>query len=135
MDNLVELFCIVDDFIKEIMPELQQNMLPKANKRGPTCRLSQSEIMSIIISFHQSHYRNFKAYYTQYVKKYLHKDFALLVSYSRFVELMPSVLLLLCLFVHFQSKTATGIYFIDSTILAVCHHKRARSNRVFKGMA
>ena len=136
MDNLVELYCLVDDFCKEIIPELQLNMLPKAQKRrGPTCRLSQSEIMTIMILFHQSGYRNFKTYYTQYVLKHLHKDFSQLVSYARFIELMSSVLLLLCLFVHFQSKTATGIYFIDSTILAVCHHKRTRSNRVFKGMA
>ncbi len=91
--------------------------------------------MTIIIHFHQSHFRDFKTYYTKYVMIYLHKEFPTLVSYNRFVELMPSVLVLICLFIHFQSKSMSGIYFIDSTVLSACHHKRASSNRVFKCLA
>ena len=60
MDNLVELVCLVDDFCKVIIPKLQLNTLPKTEKiRGYTCRLSQSEIMTIMIFFHQCGYRNF----------------------------------------------------------------------------
>ena len=36
---------------------------------------------------------------------------------------------------HIQSKTQTGIYFVDATTIDVCHIKRASSNRVFKGIA
>ncbi len=97
------------------------------------CRPTQ--IMTIVIHFHQSHYRDFKTYYINYVKQHLYKAFPDLVSYNRFVELMPSILVLLCLLMHFQSKTLTGIYFIDSTTLSVCHPKRSSSNRVFKGLA
>lgn len=136
MDNLVHLYCVVDDFCQCIWPELEAMTLTQPNRSKPRPnRLSPSEIMTIIIHFHQSHFRDFKTFYIQYVCIHLRREFPNLVSYNRFVELMPSVLVLLCLFIHFQSKSFTGIYFIDSTTLSVCHHKRASSNRVFKGIA
>jgi len=72
--------------------------------------------MTILIHFHQSNYRNFKAYYLEYVMTHLRNEFPGLVSYNRFVELIPSVIVPLnaCL------GTCTGITFIDSTTLAVC---------------
>lgn len=136
MDNLLELYCIVDQFAQEFMPEFEKNQLEVGiRQRQKPCKLSPSEIMTIIIYFHQMQFRNFKAYYTQYVQKHLLAEFPQLVSYNRFVELMPSVLLPLCFFVYCQHKTKTGIYFIDSTTIEVCHIKRASSNRVFKNIA
>ncbi len=55
--------------------------------------MSNSEIMTIIISFHQSHYRDFKNYYLGYVAKYLKSYFPSLLSYTRFIEVMPSVII------------------------------------------
>ena len=52
--------------------------------------------MTILIQFHQAPYRTFKAYYTQQVLGQLHAEFPSLVSYNRFVELIPSVLVPLC---------------------------------------
>jgi hypothetical protein len=136
MDTLVELFCLVDDFCNEVEPHLQAYGLPTtASNRGRCKQLSMSEIMTLLIYFHQSQYRHFKAYYTQQVETHLKHFFPALVSYQRFVELMPSSLIFLCLFIHCQHKSDTGIYFVDSTTLAVCHHKRASSNRVFRGIA
>jgi hypothetical protein len=59
-----------------------------------------------------------------------------LVSYNRFVELMPWSLMGLVLFL----KTCclgevTGISFVDSTALEVCHPKRKHSHQVFKDLA
>lgn len=48
--------------------------------------------MTIVILFHQSHYRAFKAYYTEYVHRHLRSEFPTLVSYSCFVDVMPTVL-------------------------------------------
>jgi hypothetical protein len=70
-----------------------------------------------------------------YVELTLRTAFPQLVSYNRFVELMPSVLLPLCFFVHCYQKTETGIYFVDATTIEVCHVKRANSNKVFKAIA
>ena len=98
--------------------------------------LSISEIMTILIHFHQSHYRDFKAYYTGYVQERLHREFPGLVSYTRFVEFMPSVLLPLCVYLRqFCLGTCTGISFIDSTSLAVCKNQRIHAHKVFSGLA
>jgi hypothetical protein len=48
---------------------------------------------------------------------------------------MPSILIPMCAFIQAQSKTQTGIYFVDATTMDVCHVKRASSNRVFKEIA
>lgn len=136
MDNLIELYCVVDEFAKEFFPEFEKAQLEYGvKKRQNSCSLTPSEIMTIMIYFHQLRFRDFKTFYTQYVMKHLRKEFPDLVSYNRFVELMPSILLPLCFFIHFQNKTETGIYFIDSTTIDVCHIKRASSNRVFKNIA
>jgi hypothetical protein len=58
-----------------------------------------------------------------------------LVSYQRFVELMPSVLALLCGYLKSRFGSCTGIAFVDSTALAVCGNKRIRRNRVFYDLA
>ncbi len=55
--------------------------------------MSSSEIMTIIISFHQSHYRNFKNYYLGYVAKYLKSYPPSLLSYTRLLEAMLLFLL------------------------------------------
>ena len=48
---------------------------------------------------------------------------------------MQSVMVPLIFFIQSQAKTKTGIYFIDSTTISVCHVKRANRNKVFKGLA
>lgn len=130
------LFCAVDDFCKVFLPLwhialLQQGVI----KRVREPQLSVSEIITIIIHFHQSHYRNFKAYYTEYVCKHLRDEFPGLVSYNRFVELMPRVLLPLCCYLHSRRGECSGISFIDSTRIPVCENKRISRNRVFKDVA
>ena len=61
-------------------------------KRMRKSGLCLSKIMTILIHFHQSHYRCFKRYYQQHVPVYLRSEFPGLVSYTRFVELMPRAL-------------------------------------------
>lgn len=132
----LELFCEIDDFCQIFIPLwnmtlIQHGVIKRVREPG----LSVSEIMTIIIHFHQSHYRDFKTYYIEYVCKYLGAEFPNLVSYNRFVELMPRVLLPLCCYLHFRKGQVTGISFIDSTRLTVCGNKRINRNRVFKDLA
>jgi Transposase DDE domain len=87
--------------------------------------------MTIAILFQQSHYRTFKAYYTEHVQQHLRSEFPHLVSYSRFAELLPSVLVPLTVYLYSQLGTCTGISFIDSTALAVCHNARIGQHHVF----
>ncbi|SCY01554.1 hypothetical protein SAMN02746069_02198, partial [Legionella israelensis DSM 19235] len=65
MDKLVELFCIVDDFCQKFLPIFEQQLINISGKvRKKPCSLSMSEIMTIVIHYHQSNYRNFKSYYS-----------------------------------------------------------------------
>jgi transposase len=137
MESLLELFVHVDDFCQGFLPNLEQYLLSSgAVKRCRTRSLSVSEVMTILIHFHQSHYRNFKAYYAEHVLPYLRSEFPGLVSYTRFVDFIPSALLPLC--AYFQQTclgNCSGISFIDSTSLDVCLNQRIASHKVFAGLA
>ena len=134
--SLVELFCHVDDFCLRFDEwQAGQQLAAGRDRPGPKPRLSRSEIMTIIIYFHMSNYRTFKHYYTRHVQQRWRGEFPGLVSYNRFVELMPTVLLGLCWYLQAQSGTVSGISFIDATPLAVCHNRRLQRNRVFAGLA
>src|SRR5215475_9478740 len=137
MDSLLELFCDVDDFCQGFLPQWRKQLLAAREIQRQRVRsLSVSEIMTILIHFHQSHYRDFKAYYTDYVLEHLRSEFPGLVSYTRFIEFIPSVLMPLC--VYLRTKCfghCTGISFIDSTSLAVCKNPRIHAHKVFDGWA
>ena len=104
-------------------------------RRDRAPRLCLSEVMTIIVMFHSSSYRNFKAYYTEQVLKNYLWAFPRLVSYQRFVELMPQALVPLCGYLQTRKGRCSGISFIDSTSLAVCHNRRIHSHKVFAGYA
>jgi Transposase DDE domain len=137
MDSLLELFCDVDDFCQSFLPCWRKQLLAAGEiHRQRERSLSTSEIMTILIHFHQSHYRDFKAYYMDYVLERLRSEFPGLVSYTRFIEFIPSVLLPLCLYLRTKCfGTCTGISFIDSTSLMVCKNPRIHSHKVFSGLA
>lgn len=130
--DLEALFCSVDAFWQVFEPVWERELLAAGRKRRRATRLHPSEIMTIVILFQQSGYRTFKAFYTQYVQVHLRAAFPQLVSYNRLVELLPRVLLPLTVYLHTQFGACTGISFIDSTALAVCHNARIHQHRVFR---
>src|SRR5512137_572461 len=89
-------------------------------KRSRKRSLSHSEIITIIVFYHQSGYKTFKWFYERYVCERLKKEFPKLVSYNRFIELLPDILIPLTIFMQSRCKTGDGIAFIDSTPLRVC---------------
>ena len=91
--------------------------------------------MTIVIAFHGSGFKTFKEFYTLQVLPHWKKAFPKLVSYNRFVELIPWCLMLLCCFLQTRRGEVTGISFIDSTPIEVCHPCRSRSHKVFKELA
>ena len=133
--SLLELFCDVDDFYQHVQHERLPQLTHTSGQRRRQPRLSESEIMTLIIHFHQSGYRNFKDYYTEHVQKYLTAEFPNLVSYSRFIQLMPRVTGLLWAYAQSSREACTGISFIDSTPLRVCTNLRINRHKVFAGLA
>jgi hypothetical protein len=53
-----------------------------------------------------------------------------LVSYNRFVELLPQ-----CCFLVSRFGRCSGISFIDSTKISVCHNRRIWSHKVMAEFA
>lgn len=136
MLSLESLFCHVDDFCQQFEPQWKQKLLGGGLQQRQRSRsLCLSEIMTILIAFHQSAYRNFKWFYTQRVCGDWHDAFPGLVSYNRFVEWMPSTLIPLCAYLRHCFGDCTGISFIDSTSLKVCHNRRINAHKVFKPLA
>src|ERR687886_559487 len=128
--SVLELFCAVDDFCLHFEPKWRQQCLTSGTKQRKRAReLALSEIMTILILFHTSHYRNFKAFYTEHVCVDLRGEFPTLVSYTRFVEFFPCALIPLCVYLHSCLGRCTGVSFVDSTKLAVCHNRRIRQHR------
>jgi transposase len=91
--------------------------------------------MTILVAFHQNHYRNFKHYYMDHVQVYWREEFPTLPSYQRFVEYIPSTMLPLCVYLKHCFGQCTGISFIDATSLKVCHNRRICQHQVFKNLA
>lgn len=136
MLSLLELFVSVDDFCQGFLPFWNQQLIEDGSKKRQRAgQLSVSEIMTIIIHFHQSRYRHFKAYYTEHVCQHLRAEFPKLVSYERFVVLMPSVLGPLCAYLKSRYGRCHGVSFIDSTAVTVCDNHRIHNHKVFAEFA
>ena len=134
--SLLELFCHVDDFWLQFVPHWEQLLLQTGlRQRRRDGQLCASEIMTLMIYFHQLRFRDFKTYYTRYVQVHLRSEFPHLVSYNRFVELLPAVLLPLCAYLQSCYGTCTGVSFVDSTPIRVCHNRRIKQHRVFASVA
>ena len=91
--------------------------------------------VTIVVFFHSSGYRNFKTYYTEQVLRQYAWAFPRLVSYGRFVELMQGALVPLCGYLQSRKGRCSGISFVDSTSLKVCHNRRIHAHKVFAGCA
>ena len=138
-NEVTEIFYLSDEISKEFAITFKKHVLQKDDgkkHRNKPNRLSDSEVMTILITFHLRGMRNLKHFYLFYVCKHMSEDFPNLVSYNRFVELQQRVAMPLVLFLKTcRMGKSTGISFIDSTALKVCHIKREHSNKVFDGMA
>jgi transposase len=134
--DIVTIFCDIDDFCRSLLavehPQLSAHSGPS---RRATNSLSLSEVMTILVWFHASHYRTFKHFYLGSVLPGKRAEFPGLPSYTRFVELIPLTLLPLCAYLQTRKGQPTGIQFIDSLPIWVCHNRRIASHKVFAGLA
>ena len=68
MDNLTELYCVMDDFCKVFESELNKRLLASGKrKRLRATDLSLAELMTLVVLFHQIRYRQFKSFYLNHV--------------------------------------------------------------------
>jgi hypothetical protein len=134
--DILPLFCDIDDFCLLFEPAWRQRLLASgALRRHKPGSLSLSEVMTILVLFHSSGYRDLKTFYTRYVAEHLAGDFPRLVSYGRFVELQREALVPLWCYLRTRFGGCTGIAFVDATTLAVCHNLRIPQHKVFADCA
>ncbi|MFM8454400.1 MAG: transposase, partial [Gammaproteobacteria bacterium] len=139
MYQLRNIFSEIDDFCNNLSRHtfkylLESDRVPKT-KTGPSCCLSDSEIMTILILFQMVRFRDFKTFYCNFVQKNWLSYFPKLPSYNRFVELMKRVIFPMTLFVHYKNGRKNNIYYIDSSCLPVCHLKRSKRHATFDNVA
>ena len=92
MHQLTRIFCEIDDFCKELNRYAKGKFLPaQSSKKGPSCCLRDSEIMTILILFQSSRWRDFKNYYNNFLSIFHKKEFPTLPSYNRFIEIMKLI--------------------------------------------
>ena len=81
MDSLVALFCFIDDFCKLFEPAWERQLLTRGQrKRRRATGISLSELITLVILFHQTRYRQFKAFYLNHVHAFLRHEFPTLPS-------------------------------------------------------
>lgn len=138
-DKITEIYYTIDEFCKEFESAKEGHLIQKyvnVKARNRKFKLSDSEVITILILFHSENYRNLKHFYINYVQKHMRDYFPETVSYNRFVELQKKAMLpMTCFLQVFCLGVCTGISYIDSTPLRVCHIKREKQNKVFKGIA
>ena len=140
ISKIMEIYYIADNFCKEQELELNKKALSLSNPspntpktRNRKGRMSDAEMITILVLFHSNTFRNFKHFYLFYVCRELKEEFPHLLSYTRFVERMPRVAIPLLLFLKLALMgECTRITIIDSARIPVCENKREYSNRVFK---
>ena len=133
-DKVTEIFYLVDEFCIHFKTTIDARLIGNVPKRKP--RMSDSEVITIMILFHTGGFRDIKHFYLFYVKQHLQNEFPDTVSYNRFTELMQSAVLPMTIFLKSCCLgRCTGISYIDSTPIRVCKNKRIKRNRVFKDIA
>lgn len=105
MNKLVETYCGVDDFCHLFIPHWQRILLENGDNKRDRAC------------------------------RQLNPYFPDLLSYTRFLALMPSVVVPMCSYLTSKLGKPTGIQFVDSTKIEVCHIIRAKRNKVFEGIA
>lgn len=136
-DKITEIFCLADDFCKYFSAELKKHEISDGKvHRNKPCRMSDAEVITILILFHGKGHRCLKHFYTQYVCKHLTDFFPKTVAYNRFVELQKKVVMMLAIFIkEVLLGKCTGVAYVDSTPLRVCKQQRILIHKTFKGIA
>ena len=134
--EILPLFCEIDDFLKVFEKLYKRRALPGSKPtRNRATKLSQSEVMTILVLYHASGYKNLKTFYLEEIVRHHSSEFPDLCSYQRFVQLQSRCVMPLYFYLLAKRGDCTGISFIDATALKVCHKLRIPSHKVFRQSA
>jgi hypothetical protein len=134
--KIISIFCEIDDFCKAFYPQWYKKLISVTKKRSRASKMSHTEVITLMVLFHESGFREFKKFYLGYVSNHMSSYFPNLVSYNRMVELISDSIIPMAIFLKNKGLgECNGISFIDSTPIRVCHNKRIHQHKVFSGIA
>ena len=133
--DITSIYYFIDNFCKIYEEWEHSRLLPTERKRFRSGEMQLSEMLTIVVSYHFSGYKCFKYFYQYEIAQRHRQAFPKLLSYSRFIQKMPSLFLPLHLLLQMLTGEETGMYFIDSTAIPVCHNRRIYRHKTFKGLA
>ena len=113
--DITALYCCLDDFCKVFEDWEAYRLIPSQTIRRRTDKLSRSEMLFIMVLFHLSPFKHFKAFYRYGIGHQHRACFGDLPHYDRFVSLMPRLFVPLMVLLHSLSGEQTGVYFADSS--------------------
>ena len=135
LDRLVEVFCAVDDFCKACQPPWEAHLIGGRHQpRGPKPGLADSEIITLLLVLHSSGFKYLKNFYNSPMGEVLRRYFPGMPCYERFITLQRRAFVPLMCFMFSCMGRKTGIYYIDSTALPVCHNRRIQRHQTFAGL-
>ncbi|WP_436416385.1 transposase [Petrimonas sp.] len=98
--------------------------------------MSDSEIITILMLYYFGSFKNFKHFYLFYIGVHLREEFPNQLSYNRFIAIEHKMFAPMMLFRNIVCfEKCTGISFVDSTKISVCHNKRIFNHKTFDGFA
>jgi hypothetical protein len=112
-----------------------RRLILSPTRRQRSGKLSRSERLFIVVLFHLSPFKHFKAFYRYGIGQQHRACFGDLPHYDRFISLMPRLFVPLMVLLHSLSGEKTSLYCADSSKLAVCHNRRIDRHKVFDGLA
>jgi hypothetical protein len=133
--DITALYCCLDDFCKVFADWEARQLIPSPTTRQRSGKLSRSEMLFIVVRFHLSPYKHFTVFYLYGIGHPHRACFRNLPHYDRFISLVPRLFVPLMVLLHSLSGEETGVYFGDSSKLAVCHNRRIHRHKVFDGLA
>ena len=118
--KITEIFCMADDFCKFFNETVKRHTLEendgKKHRNKPN-KLSDAEIITIMIMIHSCGHRCLKHFYKFYICEHCTHMFHNLLSYNRFVELEKEILFPMTIYVkEVLLGKCTGISFVDSIV-------------------
>mgnify|MGYP003426070511 FL=1 len=106
--NITATFFCIDEFCKAYDEWEKHRLIDTGKKRSRSCAMSLSEMLTIMVIFHLSPCKNFKYFYSFHLPYFHKSEFPKLLSYSRFLQLMPRLFVPLCILLQSLFGEQTG---------------------------
>jgi hypothetical protein len=110
--KVTEFFCIIDDFCKEFSKIEQKSAISDGKRhRNKPKKMSDAEVILILILFHMGGYKCLKHYYIHHICKHCQHFFPKTLSYSTFSAIAA--------YTYFPKKLSLNLQFETSNQLAL----------------